>query len=124
MELAREGWGADVPDWIAALVAACDAPGSSQNKIAKLLGVSSAVVSQTLRNRYAGDVERIEDRVRSICLGGEAVCPALGAIGSASCLYWRDRARELTSASPMAVRMFRACADCPRNRPSVEEDAE
>lgn len=123
MELARAAWG-DVPDWIAALVRACDARGSSQNKVAQRLGYTGAVVSQVIRRRYPARLAVIEDRVRAIYLGGDVGCPALGFIGSESCLQWRDRSRALTSANPAVVRMFRACAVCPRNRAAVEEDAD
>ncbi|MDK3072730.1 hypothetical protein QO034_06380 [Sedimentitalea sp. JM2-8] len=123
MEIAREYWGADVPDWIRALVVACDAPGASQNRVAKRLGYTGGVVSQLLRKAYPGNLDRIEDRVRAIYMGGQIACPALGEIGSAACLDWRDRSVALGSVSPMAVRMFRACRACPRNRAVAEEDA-
>ena len=119
LEIAREGWGETPPDWILALVAACD--GSSQNKVAGRLGLSAATVSQTLRREYRGDMARIEDRVRSILLGDAVTCPALGEVSAETCLRWRDLSPTLTSASPMRVRMFNACNGCSRNRRAAEE---
>lgn len=114
MIVARDAWGHDLPDWIAALVLACDAPGSSQNKVAARLGISAAVVSQTLRNDYAGNMGRIEARVRSVYLDDNVNCPALGSISAEACMSWRDRSKVLSSAAPNRVRMFRACRACPR----------
>ena len=114
MEVASDAWG-EIPDWIAALVNACDAKGASQNKVASRMGLSGAVVSQTLRNRYPGKLRNIEDRVRAVYMAGNITCPALGEIGTEDCLKWRDRATELRSASPINVRMFSACNRCPRH---------
>lgn len=118
--IAKDGWG-HVPEWIVALIKACDRPGSSQNKVAKELGVSATTVSQSISNKYQGDMARIEDRVRSVFLNGNVKCPALGAIGARVCLSHRDQAQELRSASPMKVRMFKACNACPRFKPKEEE---
>lgn len=120
-EIADDAWGV-VPDWIDALVKACDAKGASQNKVAGRLGYSGSVVSQVLRKDYAGDMHRLETRVRDIFLGGEITCPALGEIKSEACLKWRDLAADLTSASPIRVRMFNACKRCDRNQQAEEED--
>lgn len=124
MEIAREGWGADVPDWIAELVRACNAPGASQNRVALRLGYTGGVISQVLRNRYPGNLSRLEERARAVFMAGDITCPALGTIGSEDCLRWRDRSAALRSVNPMTVRMFRACGDCPRNRKDAEEEEE
>lgn len=122
MEVAREGWGADMPEWIEALVRACDE--TSQNRVAVRVGYTGAVVSEVIRNRYKGRTDRFEERFRAIFLDGAVACPALGEIGAEACLRWRDRGAELNSSSPAVVRMFRACAMCPRNRDAcVEEEA-
>ena len=112
MDAARAGWG-DVPEWVAALVQACD--NTSQNKVADRLGVSSSTVSQTIRNIYPGRTETVAERVRAIFMNDEIVCPALGEMTSEACLNWRDRSKSLASASPIRVRMFNACRRCPRN---------
>lgn len=120
MEIAKEAWG-EVPDWIAALVTACDARNSSQNKVALRLGFSGSVVSSVLRKDYRGAMDRVEARVRAIFIPGTVNCPALGPIGTEGCLAWQDRSVELTSASPNVVRMFIACRDCPLNRKPEDE---
>jgi DNA-binding transcriptional regulator YdaS (Cro superfamily) len=115
MEVATDCWNGVVPDWVQALVNACDAKASSQNKVACRLGLSGAVVSQTIRNSYQGNKENIEERVRAIFMAGLVDCPSLGEIGTEDCLKYRDDAAELVSASPNKVRMFAACNRCPRH---------
>lgn len=118
MDTAVENWGT-VPDWVASLVEACDH--SSQNKVAGRIGRSAAVVSQVLRNAYAGNMRAVEQRVRDVLMAEEIACPALGPISSEDCLNWRDRAEKHSSHSPIQVRMFSACRRCHRFNP--EEDA-
>lgn len=120
MDVAREAWKGDVPDWVEAIVMACDR--SSQAKVAGRLGYTAAVVSQVIRNTYRANMRAIEARARAVYLDGSVECPALGTISAETCLRWRDRSTSLTSASPAMVRMFRACADCPRNAKVIEEE--
>lgn len=109
--IVHAAWGQNCPDWIEALVKACDQ--SSQNKVAARLGITASTVSQTLRNGYPGNMASIEARVRAALLSSDVSCPALGSISGESCLRWRDRADRLTSTVPLRVRMFRACRRCP-----------
>lgn len=113
MEIAKAGWG-EVPDWIEALVVACDAPGSSQSQVAQRIGRTPGVVSAVLKNNYRGNMVVLEERVRAILCVEQVKCPALDWISSADCLVWRDRAASLNSAVPTMVLMFRACRNCPR----------
>ena len=64
MQKAREAWDNDVPAYVKAIVKACDLPGSSQNKVAKTLGYSSAVVSQVISRKYPGDMDIVAKQVR------------------------------------------------------------
>lgn len=109
----RDAWGGELPDWVTALVAACDA--SSQNKISKQMGYSSAVISLVLNNTYTGDMDKIEKNVRDFFMSG-VECPALGKITADQCLAWRKEAKEPNPSSPHKSRMFHACRTCPRNR--------
>ncbi|WP_436399320.1 hypothetical protein [Roseobacter sp. S98] len=122
LQIARAAWGT-VPEWIEALVAACDADGASQSIVAARIGRSPSVISSLLRNDYRGNMKRLEDRVRSVICVEQVKCPALGWITSVDCLNWRDEAEELTSASPITVRMFRACRRCDRFR-EAQSDGE
>lgn len=113
MKKASEAWG-KVPEWVIAIVDACDAPNGSQNKVARKLGYSGAVISQVIVKRYLGDMTAVEQQARMHLMKSTVVCPALGEITEIACLGWREEANELRSSSPTRVRMFTACRNCPR----------
>lgn len=119
MIIAKDAWGT-VPDWLEALIAACDKPGSSQSKVAKELGRTPGVISEVMRNRYKGDMKDFEDRVRAVYFETQIKCPALDWISTADCLQWRDEATELKQGA-MMVRMYRACNACPHFQKDEEE---
>lgn len=112
---AEDAWCGELPDWVAVLVSACDADGASQNKVAKKIGYSSAVISLVLNNTYTGDMDKIEKNVRDFFMRG-VTCPALGDITADQCLAWRLESKEPNPSSPHKSRMFHACRKCPRNR--------
>lgn len=121
MQIAQEAWGGEVPDFVEALVRACDAAGSSQNKVASKIGYSGAVISQIIRNSYGAETGTLEARVRAVYMDGAVDCPALGSIEAAGCLAWRDKAKALRSASPLVVQMFNQCRRCPRYKGKRDE---
>lgn len=114
MQIARAHWGADLPDWISALAMA--AAETSQNKVARKLGYTAPVVSQVLRNKYAGDLGRIELLTRSVLMLARRDCPALGEILLAECLRHQDEARNPGSPNPLRANMRRACNRCSHYR--------
>lgn len=118
--IAKDAWGT-IPDWLEALISACDKQGGSQNKVAKALGRAPAVISEVLRNRYKGDMADFESRVRDVFCEEQIICPALDIISTADCLHWRDEAAELKT-GPHMVRMYRACRACPRYTKNEEGD--
>lgn len=119
VQIAEEAWGTPLPDWVRVLALACSR--SSQVAVAKELGRSPAVVSQVLRKRYGAEMDRFEERVRGLYLEGRVMCPALGELPTNECQDWRDKARSFAVGNPLRVRMFRACASCPRNQKESEE---
>lgn len=108
---AREAWGDALPEWVLGLAQQCAA--SSQNKVAKKLGYSAAVVSTVLRNSYQGSMDAVRDRYLGVYEASVTSCPALGTIGLHVCQNWRGKARHLNPANAMNVKMFRACNRCP-----------
>lgn len=107
-------WGADAPDWVGVLAAECQR--SSQTAVARRLEVSLTMVNQTLRQKYPGDLSRIEDLVRGHYMAAVVDCPAKGQIAANVCRMWRDRSQHFVPVNHERVLMFRACAACPRNR--------
>lgn len=108
---ALDAWGAEMPDWVAALADACDR--SSQNKVARALDRSPALVSTVLGRTYKGDMQAVEDIVRGVFMKGTVMCPAYGELPLHDCRKWRGRARTLQNVNSHWVRMYRACNSCP-----------
>lgn len=108
---AAEAWGPNRPDWIDALAYACDR--SSQNKVARALDRSPALVSTVLGRTYKGDMRAVEDIVRGVFMKGTVMCPAFGELPLQECRKWRGRARKFQNVNSQYVKMYRACKACP-----------
>lgn len=113
VEMVRQSWGNDAPDWVKALAEACER--SSQNKVAVQLGRSAALVSQVLRAKYAGDMVVVSDLVRGVFMAGTIDCPEFGKMPSNKCVEWRAKARSFGNANLQRAQMYRACNTCSRN---------
>lgn len=109
---ARAAWGDGLPDWVIVLAQACDA--QSQSAIAKRLGYSPAAISYVLSNRYAARLETVEKTVRGALLAEKVDCPVLAALPVNECLGHQRAA--LSTSSPLAVRLWRACQTCQHRR--------
>lgn len=70
---AQAAWGAEMPDWVRALAQAVAA--SSQPVVARRLGMSQSIISQVLRDAYAGRLDRIALKVREILMPPPAPLP-------------------------------------------------
>lgn len=114
---AAPAWGEARPEWVTVLARVCSE--SSQNRVARRLGVSAALISNVLGNKYRGDMRRVEDLVQGVFMHGTICCPALGEIPVSDCRGWRGKAKKFGSANPQRVRMYRACAGCSVNRPAT-----
>ena len=119
LETARECWGSSIPDWVELLATECCK--ISQNKVAKKLNRSAALVSAVLRNRYAGDMEAVEEVVRGVFQSATVDCPAMGTMPSNICRDWQLKARSFSNENSERVRMFRACQRCSRFRNEVQK---
>ncbi len=113
VETAIKAWGTDLPDWVERLALECAA--TSQNKVATKINRSAAMISQVLRRKYPGDLSAVEELVQGVFMAAVIECPALGLIPSNECQDWRIKARQFVNVNAMRVRMYRACARCPRN---------
>lgn len=113
VDQAKAAWGAAIPDWVVRLAEECDL--TSQNRVAKRLGVSAAMVSNVRANKYTGTLTRLEDKVRGVYMSGTFECPALGNIPTNECRDWRDKSKVFGAANPLRVRMYAACHACEIN---------
>lgn len=114
LAVAQASWGADLPDWVAALARECEA--ASQNRVAARMDRSATIISRVLRRSYAGSYEAVEQVFRGVFMAAVVECPQLGTIPSNDCADWRRKARHFASVNSLRVDMYRACNGCPRNR--------
>ncbi len=91
----------------------------SQAKVGKMLGYSSATVSQVLSGNYGGQLDAFLTRVEEVFGKSEIHCPVLGEILLPVCVA--ERRKPFTTANPHRVRMFQACRRCGNNTDQKEE---
>ncbi|MGE0333200.1 MAG: helix-turn-helix domain-containing protein [Ramlibacter sp.] len=105
-------------DALEALKAACN--GTPQAEVARRLKVSDGTISNALRGRYIGNVDRLAERIRGELLNTEVLCPVLGSINARVCQD--EREKPFSAINSHRVRLFRACRRCPNN-PKAEGGA-
>ena len=104
-------------DWLRSLETACSQ--SSQNRVAKRVGGSAAMISQALKGKFPGDLTNLRKRVEGELMGASVDCPVLGRISVRECLDCQRQPFAATNAQ--RVRLYRACrSGCPNS--SIEED--
>ena len=113
LAIARQSWGADLPDWVASLAAECEA--TSQNAVAKRIGRSAGLISSVLRKKYKGDMIVTEDIVRGALMSATIACPVRGDMPTHVCRSWREKSKRFAGNNAERVTMYRACHRCPRN---------
>lgn len=98
--------------WIDDLRAECGR--SNQSAVAREMGYSPAAISQALKGKYAGRLDKVRDAfLRAYSRQGVA-CPLWGEITEATCL--QHQAEPFNSGNPMRVRQFKACRACPNRK--------
>jgi DNA-binding transcriptional regulator YdaS (Cro superfamily) len=113
----RQAWGPACPDWVQVLALAC--AGSSQAAVAARLGYSPAVISQTLKGIYAGDIAAVGRAVRAHLMAETVECPVLGTIAVLACREHQRAAFAGVRASTLHVRLARECPRCPHAAPAT-----
>lgn len=83
---------------------------NSQVKVAAELHVSSAVISTLLRDKYPGNVETMEQRIRGQFMAETLLCPVMGTLSKRSCLD--NQALPQAFTNPMRAALGRACKTC------------
>lgn len=105
MDKARAAWGEPLPAWIAALARAAD--GKSVRGTAAVLGVSPALVSLALRNRYPRPLDMLRAKVEAVMSYEIIPCPIMGMITRADCLHWQNL--PYVGSNALRVAVYRAC---------------
>jgi hypothetical protein len=108
MAIATEAW-REVPDWVRMLAERCNSLG--QSKAAGRIGYSPSLVNQVLKNKYGGNLSRVQCCVERAFKTQTVTCPVLGEIGGSLCL--KHQAAKPNTTNHMAVALYRACRRCP-----------
>lgn len=85
----------------------------SQSRVAKMMGYSSATISQVLGGSYQGALDRILTRVEEVFGSRVVGCPVLGDIVLTKCVT--ERRTPFSTANPLRVQLYRACMRCVNN---------
>ena len=93
------------PLWLKELRAQCEK--KSQNKVAKELGYSTAVINQVLKKKYQGNVKKLSSIVCSLYIGKTVICPVMGEIPSHQCTSYQQETFSATN--PLRVKRYQAC---------------
>lgn len=103
-------------DALGALRALCAT--TTQAAVARRLGVSEGTISNALKGRYIGNVDKLAERIRGELLAATVICPVLGEITSRICQD--ERGKPFHAANPLRVQLWRTCQSCPHN-PKTKE---
>lgn len=104
------------PDVKAALQEAVARFGS-QAKVAGELGVTGAVISALLKDKYLGSVAVMEQRIRGEFMLETVRCPVMGNLSTKSCLD--NQALPLAFTNPVRSALGRACKNCPHRKDPI-----
>jgi len=83
-----------------------------QAQVARELGYSAAAICQVAGGTYKGDAGRILRRAAEVYGTETTECPVLGRIGLGRCA--EERTRSFSAASPLRLRLWKACRSCGR----------
>lgn len=111
VQTATESWAGNEPEWVRVLAGRCDEL-ESQSKAAHEIGYSAGAVNQVLRNKYRGNLGKVESAVREFLMGDTVLCPVLGEILVSECR--ENQQRSFSSANALRVQLYRACSNCER----------
>lgn len=100
-------------NWLDALRRECEK--SSQERIARRLGVSAAVINQALKGKYKGNIDRIQALVEGAFMGATVDCPMIGEMPRDRCI--EHQGRPFAATNPARVQLYHACRNgCPNSR--------
>lgn len=105
----HQAWGDNAPIWIVILAQSCDR--ASLAEIGRKVGYSGSAISQAINAKYPGDMGALEKAVRGSLLAQTIACEILGLIPANLCLS--TQRQPFSTASPQAVKLSRACPNCP-----------
>lgn len=91
---------------------------TTQRAVAERLGVSQSVVNQTLRGKYRGRLDRLEQRVRGELMRQTIECPVLGDLSRLRCQDIQEAQRRASWVNNDVRRALAgSCPSCPHGGP-------
>jgi len=97
-------------DWLTVLTRECSA--TSQQAVAKRMGLSGATINQVLKGKYKGNLRRIQSRVEGAFMAARVDCPVIGDIPRDQCITHQQR-RRFAATNPLRVQLHKTCPTCP-----------
>lgn len=97
--------------WVRLLEAAYETNGPKA--VADRIGYSAGLVTAIVRGYYDANPAKVADAVMATLGQAEVDCPVLGTLPLTSCR--RHRTAPFSAASPLSVRLWKACRTCPNN---------
>lgn len=82
----------------------------SQAKVSKMLGYSTATISQVISNSYPGALEKVLNRVEEVFGSRTVDCPIRGKIALNECV--EARRASFSNANPTLLQLFQTCPRC------------
>ncbi|WP_321367650.1 helix-turn-helix transcriptional regulator [uncultured Desulfuromusa sp.] len=85
-----------------------------QGVVAKRIGYASSTISQILSGSYAGNPDKVLQKVEEVFGNSTVHCPYFGyPISLADCAKHRNR--PFAATNPQRVQLYRECNRCPHN---------
>lgn len=107
-----------LPEWLVELASVADREGLAG--AGRRIGYSASAVSTVLANKYAGDIDRVEQMVRGALMAVTVECPVLGEIGRDRCLS--EQKEPFRATSRHRAQLYHACrGGCPHARKKGEQ---
>jgi|GEM_PF-1354201 len=93
---------------------------SSQSKVAKALGVSTATINRIVKGTYP-NADHVLQRVEEVFSGQTVQCPTMGTIDLGKCAETRRRPYAMCCANSVRIHQYQTCKTCPNNTEASHE---
>ncbi len=81
-----------------------------QAAVARKLKYSASAVNQILKGKYAGNTDKLLQKVAEVYGADTVQCPVMGEIALSKCAD--ERRKPFAPSSPQRAKLWRACKEC------------
>lgn len=75
---------------------------------------SVAIISQAAKDKYTGDLKRLQAVVEGAYMGKTVQCPAIGELPRDLCMDYQ--VRKFAATNPLRIQLSKSCKTCPNRR--------